>query len=85
MALRGEIVDFIGLDLVHETDQTAAVAQVAVVQVQLVEGQIRAGLHGVKPRTVGAALAADDAVDLVTLFEQEFGEVGAVLATDTGE
>ncbi len=33
----------------------------------------------------GALDAADDAEDLVALLEQEFGEVGTVLAGDAGD
>jgi hypothetical protein len=36
-------------------------------------------------RRVERAAASDDAVDFVALFEQEFRQVRAVLAVDTGE
>ena len=79
MALRAEVVDLVRFDRVDQVDQADAVGEVAVVQVQV------GGVDVVDPPPVDGGRAADQAVDLVPLPEQELGQVRPVLAGDTGD
>jgi hypothetical protein len=85
MTLSRKVIDLIGLDLVDETDQSAAVSEVAVVEDQFIEWEILAGLDSVQPGSDRAALPTDNSVDLVTLFEQELDQIRTVLTTDAGD
>ena len=77
VALGGEVVDLRGAHVGDDADDGHGVAEVGVVEVEVGT-----------PLEVGDALAvidggsADDAVDVVAFVEEEFGEVGAVLARD---
>ena len=79
MALCSQIVDLIGLDLAHQTDQAGGIGQVAVVQGDsvLLDQVVDTG-------GVGDGSAADDAVDLVALLQQKLCQVGTILTSDTG-
>ena len=84
VALRGQVVDLVGLHLLHDADQVAAVGQVAVVQDEAPVGFVRVLVQVVDAARVEARRAALDAVHLVALGEQEFGQIGAVLAGHAG-
>ena len=67
VALRGEVVDLVGLHLLHDADQVGGVGQVAVVQEQLRAGLVRVLVEMVDAVGVERGGAALDAVDLVAL------------------
>ena len=85
MALRGEVVDFVGLDLLDDADQVGGVGQVAVVEDEAAVGVVRVLVEVVDAVGVEQRGAAFDAVDGVAFVQQEFGEIGAVLAGDAGD
>ena len=85
VALGGEVVDLIGLNLLHDADEVGAVHEVAVVQLQAYVVFVRVLVQVVDAVRVELGSAAFDAVDFVALAEQELGEVGAVLARDAGD
>ena len=85
MGLRAEVVDLVGLELVEQPHEAAGVGEVAVVQEELDAALVRVAVEVVDPVGVEGRGAADDAVDLVALVEQQLGEVGAVLAGDAGD
>ena len=80
VALRREVVDFGRLDLAHDLHEAHGVAQVGIVQVE-----IRGALEVGNAFAVINRRTTDNAVDFVALGKEEFGEVGAVLASDTGD
>ncbi len=80
VAHRAQVVDLVGLDGAHQVDQADPVGQVAVVQVQPV-----VVVQVVDPGPVQHRGAADQAVHLVALAEEELGQVGTVLAGDPGD
>ena len=84
VALRAEMVDLVGLDIVQQVLQRGAVAEVAVVQEELHAVDVRVLVKMIDAVGVERTGAADDAVDLVALAEQEFGEIRPVLPGDTG-
>ncbi len=80
MALRAQVVDFIGLHLLHDAGEVGGVCQITVVQDEALVLHMRVFIDMVHPLGVEQRRAALDAVDLVTLLKQELGEVATVLA-----
>jgi hypothetical protein len=85
VGLGREVVDLVGLDLHHQRREARAVAQVAVVQEELRAVLMRVLVEVVDARRVERGRAADEAVDLVALAEQQLREVRAVLPRDAGD
>jgi len=85
VALRAEVIDFIGLQIVDEAVARGGVAQVAVVQEKLHAEDMRVLVQVIDALRVERAGAADDAVHFVTFGEKQLGEVGTILASDTGD
>jgi len=85
VALRGEVVEFVRLHLLENADQVSGVGQVAVVQDEASVGGVRILVEVIDALGVELRGAALDAVDGVALFQQEFGQVGAVLAGGAGD
>ena len=77
MALSSQIVDFIGLDLAHQTNQARRIGQVAIMQLDgvLLDQVVDAG-------SIRDESAADDAVDFVALFQKKLGQLGTILTCD---
>ena len=75
VALGGEVVDLRGAHVGDDADDGHGVAEVGVVEVE-----VGAALEVGDALAVIDGGAADDAVDVVAFVEEEFGEVGAVLA-----
>ena len=78
MALGGQIVDFVGLNQGKNADQAGRIGEVAVVKGDF-------PLQVVDPGGVGDGRPADDAVNLIALFQQKFGKIAAVLTGDAGD
>ena len=85
VALRGEVVDFVGLGMLENADQVGGVGEVAVVQGEAPVGGVRVLVEVINALGVELRGAALDAVDGVALVQQEFGQIGAVLAGDAGD
>jgi hypothetical protein len=79
--LGSQVVDFAGLDFLHEANAGAQVGQVVFDQVQI--GVVLDAQLFDAPEVDGAG-AAVGAVDGVALVEQELGQICAVLACDAG-
>jgi hypothetical protein len=85
MALGGEIVNLGGLNLLHDADQAARIGHVAVMQDEFAVLDVRVLIEVIDAIGVEQRRAALDAVNLVALLQQEFGEIGPVLSGDTGD
>ena len=83
--LGGQVVHLVGHDLLHQVRERRAVGQVAVVQEQPHVFQVRILVERLDPRRVETAGAADQAVDLVALGQQQLAQVAAVLAGNAGD
>lgn len=83
--LGSEVVDLVRLHLLDDAHQRGRVGQVTVVQDELAVIDVRVFVQVVDAVGIEERSAALDAVHLVTLLEQEFSEVGAVLAGDAGD
>ena len=80
MALGGEVVDLVGPHGADDGEDAHGVAQIAVVQVE-----VRVTLQMGDALAVIDGGAADDAVDVVALFQQELSQIAAVLAGNAGD
>ena len=77
VALGGEVVDLRGAHVGDDADDGHGVAEVGIVEVE-----VGAALEVGDALAVIDGGAADDAMDVIAFVEEEFGEVGAVLARD---
>ena len=75
MALGGKVVDLRGAHVGDDADDGHGVAEVGVVEVEM-----GAALEVGDALAVIDGGAADDAMDVIAFVEEEFGEVGTVLA-----
>ena len=85
MALRGEVVDFVRLDLLDHAHEAGRIGQVAIVQGQLRAGFIEFAIQMVDAFGVERGGAALEAMHLVALGQQQLGKVRPVLAGDAGD
>ena len=84
MALGGQVVDLVRLHLLDDADQAGAVGQVPVVQDEPLLGFVRILVEVIDAVGVEQRRTALDAVHLVALLQQQFRQIGAVLAGDAG-
>ena len=85
MALRRQVVDFIRLHLLDDVHQAGGIGHVAVVQNERAALFMRILVQVVDAVGIEQRSAALDAVHLVAFFQQQFGEIGAVLAGNAGD
>ena len=83
MGLSGQIVDLVRLDFLHDVDQGGGVGHVAVVQDETARGEVRVLVDTVDSGGIEERSPALDAMDLVSLGQQEFGEIRTVLPRDS--
>jgi hypothetical protein len=70
---------------IEEIVHLLGIGQVPIVEKEPDIRQMRVLIEMIDPAAVEAARAADEAVHLVTLVEEEFGQIRAVLAGDSRE
>ncbi len=85
VALGPQVVDLVGPELLEQEVERGAVVQVAVVEEEAAVRLVRVLVDVVDAAGVEGGGAADDAVDLVALGEQQLRQVAAVLAGDAGD
>jgi len=85
MRLGAQVVNLIGLNPAEDFAKAHAVHQIAVVQHQPCLGIMRVFVQMFDSIGVERAAPADDAVNLIPLFEQQFRKVRTILAGDAGD
>ena len=85
VALRAEVVDLVGLEVADQVDQGAGVRQVAVVHQEPNAGLVRVVVDRLQPLGVERGRPPDEAVNVVSLGQEELGEIGAVLPVDASD
>ena len=83
--MSAQVVDFVGLRFLNDAGQVAAIAEVAIVQLEAGVVDVWVLVDVVYALGVERAGAAFDAVHDIAFFKQEFGKVGTVLAGDAGD
>jgi hypothetical protein len=85
VGLGGEVVDLVGPDLAEQAGEARGVGEVAVVAEKSWPGGVGFVAEVVDSLGGPGAGAAEQSVHLVALGEEQFGEVGAVLAGESGD
>ncbi len=80
MTLRRKIVDFVGTDLLNQADQVGCVGDVAMVQEKANSRLMGIPIQMVDSRGIEKGCSPFYAMDDISLFEQELGQVRAILA-----
>ena len=81
--LGGQVVDLIGAHPREDFAQAGAIDEVAIVQEESGAAEVRVAVEVVDALGVEAAAAADDAMDGIAFGQEQFGQIGAVLAGDS--
>ncbi len=81
-ALCREVVDLVRPHLLDDADEVGGVREVAVVELEAHVPLVRVAVQVVDAVGIEQRRAALDAVYLVALLEQQFSEIGPVLAGD---
>jgi hypothetical protein len=84
MRLCAEVIDLVRLDLLDQADQVGRIGEIAVMQYEAAAGLMRVLIQMVDTIGIEQRGTALDAVDLVALVEQQFGQISAVLAGNAG-
>ena len=84
MALSGQIVDFVGLNLLNDANQIGAVRQIAIVKREARMTDVRVLVQMIDPVRVEERRAPLDAVNPISLRKQQFGKIGAILSRNAG-
>ena len=84
MALGPQVVDLVGLHIVEHIAQGARIGEIAVVQEEVWVRRLT-HVQMVDAVRVEEAGPPDDAMHLIALGQQQFGQVAAVLAGDAGD
>jgi hypothetical protein len=73
-----EVVDLIGLDLLHGGDEGRQVGEIAVDELDL-------GNLVLDDSSLRIVLSPDHSVDLIALADEQLGQIATVLSGDTGD
>jgi len=84
VALSAEVVNFIRLQRIEQLDQHDRIGEVAIVKKESGRRVMGIGVKVIDAFGVEGGGAANDTVDFVSFFKEEFSEVGSVLAGDAG-
>jgi len=85
MALSAQVVDFIRFKIEDQICQTLAVRQVSIMQEQTSAALMRILVDVIDTARRERARSTNKAVNRVALFEQQFGKIRAILASDSGD
>ncbi len=85
MALSGQIINFCRLNLPQQTSQGAAIAQIAIMQLQRCPSQVRVGIDMIEAGSVKSAGPADESMHFIPLAQQKFRQIRTILACDSGD
>jgi len=85
VAHRTQVVNLVGLHLLHDADQVGAIGQVAVVQSEALVVDMRVLVQVVDTVGVERLTTTFYAVHMVALGQQQFCKVRAVLAGNAGD
>ncbi len=85
MALGTKVIDLLRLHQLNDPNQVSAVGQIAVMEHQPWISLMGILIEVINPGGVEAAGTALNAMNFVSLLKQEFYEIAAVLAGNTGD
>mmetsp|Transcript_47033 Transcript_47033/g.87364 ORF Transcript_47033/g.87364 Transcript_47033/m.87364 type:complete len:234 (+) Transcript_47033:55-756(+) len=80
-----KVVNFRRTDLGNDGDEIGGIAEVAIVKVELDASLVAVLVDVVDTAGVEGRGAADDAVNLVSLVNQQLGQIGSILSSDPSD
>lgn len=80
MALGSQVIDLIGLDALYYPDQAGAVGEITIVQLEVAIVYVRILVEVIDSICVKQRRTTLQAMHLITLAQQKFCQVGAVLS-----
>ena len=83
MALRPEVVNFIGLDVIDEIGDLPRDGKVPIVQEEPGVWKMRVLVDVIDAVRIECACPTDEAMNLVAFLEEQFSQVASVLASDS--
>ena len=84
MALSGEMIQFRWLNLGNNATESRAVIKIAIVEKEASSIQLWIAPKMLDARSQQIASASHDAVHRVPLFQEQFGQIRAILTGDPG-
>ena len=84
MGLCTQVVHLVRLYFLDDAGQVGRVSQIAIMQNEVTVVDMRVLIDMVYALSIERGGAAFNAVNFITLFQQKFCEVGAILACDAG-
>ena len=85
MTLCTEVIDLIWPHLLDNAGEVTAVGEISVVENQSRIKFVRVFIKVINPASIEGGCTTFDSVYLIALFEQQLGEVGAILAGNAGD
>lgn len=85
MRLGSEVVDFVRLDGSQNPSNLRSICQVAVMQKHSSFGVVWITVEMVDSLGVECRSSTNDAVNFISLFQQEVGQMRTILACDAGD
>lgn len=85
MALCRQVIDLVGLHLLDHPDEVSSISEVAVVKHKPLIWFMRVLIEVIDTIRVERGRPSFDAMDLVSLFEQELGQICPILASDPSD
>ena len=84
MALGTQVIDFIRLSLLNDSNQVAGIGQIAIVQYKIAMIDMGILIKMVHPISIERRSPSFNTVNNVAFFQEEFGKVRSVLTGDAG-
>jgi len=85
MALGAQVIDLVGLDVVQKVRELPGNGQIAVMKIDPRLGIMEVLVKMIDAVRIEGAGPTDQPVDLITLGEEEFGQIRSVLAGYAGD
>jgi hypothetical protein len=85
MTLGAKVVYFIGLYFLDDTDKVGAVGEISVMEDKIFVFHMRILVQMVNTVGIKKRAATFNAMNDISFFKEQFGEIGSVLPGDTGD
>jgi hypothetical protein len=85
VTLRAEVVDLIGLNPSQQIRERGSIVEISVMEMHVIVGCVSVFIDAVEALSIQRAGPTYDSVNLVTLGEEQLGEIRAILTGDAGD
>ena len=84
VTLRGEIIDLVGLHLLDQADEIGRIRDVAIMQKEAQVRHMRIAVEMIDAIRIDERRPPLHAMDDIAFLDEQFGQIGAILAGDAG-